>query len=268
MMLKETKVLSIINYKGGTGKTTVTFNFARELSQRGYKVLLIDLDGQGNLTKFSNIAKNNDIDTLKETISTSMLNIIRNEEVNIPIYKTYIDTLDIVPCNINMADTKAEITMALARETILKRVVEKIKALKFYDYIIIDNAPSIEIDFINSLVCSDELIIISSPDTFSAEGISNLLKKYILIKNHFNKNLSIAGILINNADLRTNFTKDMIKVITNHFKDIKVFDTIIPSSIKVKEATAMNSAIGDYDKDNKVTLAFSFFTEEYLKYQI
>lgn len=264
MKLKETKTISIINYKGGTGKTTVTFNFARELTKRGYKVLLIDLDGQGNLTKFANVANNNDIDTIEETISTSMLNVIRNEELNIPIYKTYIDALDIIPCNIKMADTKAEITMALARETILKRVVDKIKVLNFYDYILIDNAPSIEIDFINSLASSDELIIISSPDTFSAEGISNLLKKYILIKNHFNKSLNIAGILINNADLRTNFTKDMIKVITNHFKDIKVFSTVISSSIKIKEATAMNKAICDYDKENKVAQAFSFFTEEYL----
>ena len=134
MKLQETKTISIINYKGGTGKTTVTFNFARELTKRGYKVLLIDLDGQGNLTKLANIANNNDIDTLQETISTSMLNIIRNEEVKIPLYKTYIDELDIIPCNIQMADTKAEITMALSRETILKRVINKIKALEFYDY--------------------------------------------------------------------------------------------------------------------------------------
>ena len=134
-----------------------------------------------------------------------------------------------------MADTKAEITMALARETILKRVINKIKALEFYDYIVIDNAPSIEIDFINSLVSSDELVIISSSDTFSAEGISNLLKKYILIKNHFNAKLKISGILINNADLRTNFTKDMIKIITNHFKDINVFSTVIPASAVVAD---------------------------------
>ena len=264
MKLQKTKTISIINYKGGTGKTTVTFNFARELTKRGYKVLLIDLDGQGNLTKLANIANNNDIDTLQETISTSMLNIIRNEEVKIPLYKTYIDELDIIPCNIQMADTKAEITMALSRETILKRVINKIKALEFYDYILIDNAPSIEIDFINSLVGSDELVIISSSDTFSAEGIYNLLKKYMLIKNHFNEKLKISGILINNADLRTNFTKDMIKIITNHFKDINVFSNIIPASIKVKEATAMNKAIYDYDKDNKVSIAFSSFTDEYL----
>lgn len=262
--MKRAKIMSVVNYKGGTGKTTVTYNFAKELVDRKNKVLLIDLDGQGNLSKLSGIT--NDVDSLKDTVASMLRDIIyAKSEVNLSIYKTNVDGIDIIPCNVLMADTKTELMLAMSRETALYRLLEGIKELNYYDYILIDNAPSVEIDFINSLVASDEILIIASPDTFSTEGTYNLLKKYELVKKHFNKELKIAGILINNADLRTKFTKDMVEIIKRHWQDIYVFNEVIGSSIKVREATAMQMPISTYDKNNKVAISFSLFTDEYLK---
>lgn len=255
------KIISVVNYKGGTGKTTVTFNFARELSEK-YKVLLIDFDGQGNLSKISNVCK--DVDLLDKTIASDLQQLIRSDEVNINVYKTDNKNIDILPCNMHMADVKVEMLMTLSRETILKRFLHKIKELRYYDYVLIDNAPSVEIDFINSLSAADEMLIVAAPDTFSTEGIYNLLKKYEIVKKYFNKNIKISGILLNNVDLRTNFSKDMINLIKKHWSDINVFNTIIPSSIKVKEAQAMQKAVKEYEPQNKVAIAFSSFTDEYL----
>ena len=261
--MKKTQTIAVVNYKGGTGKTTTALNFGAELAEKGYKVLLIDFDGQGNLTKAATGEKN--VDRIKETITTSLNQIMKGNKVTLPITKTYKENLDIIPCNVTMADTKVGLILAMARETILKRTLEDVKNKGDYDYILIDNAPSVEIDFINSLVAADEVLIVSSPDTFSCEGIQNLLVKYLSVKKYFNHDLEISGILINNVDMRNNFTKDMIKVIKKYFEDLKIFKTHIPRSIRVNESQAESRAVGDYEKKNKVAKAFTDFTNEYLE---
>ncbi|MDY2960001.1 MAG: ParA family protein [Hornefia sp.] len=260
------KVIAVVNHKGGVGKTTVTLNFGAELAERGYKVLLIDFDMQGNLTKGIGIGN---CDKLKDTIASAMDQIMcgENGKCNIKIYPTDISgNLDIVPCNVSMADTKLKLQLAMARETVLKKVISNIEKKYAYDYIIIDNAPTIEIDFQNSLVASDEVLIVTNPDIFSTEGMVSLLREYTKVRTYFNKTrLKIAGILINNADGRTNFTKDMIKAVKSTWGDLKVFDTIIPQSVRVKESQANQISIKGYEKKNKVAIAFSSFTDEYLR---
>lgn len=260
------KVISVVNHKGGVGKTTVTFNFGAELVHRRYKVLLIDFDMQGNLTKGAGI-KNGD--KLKDTIAHSMDLIIDGNTCEPGILNTGIENLDIVPCNVSMADTKLKLQLAMARELVLDKVIKNIKRKYDYDYILIDNAPTIELDFQNSLVASDEVLIVTNPDIFSTEGMASLLREYTKIRMYFNKeNLKIAGILINNADGRTNFTRDMIKAVKTIWKDnMNVFDTIIPQSVRVKESQASHQPIRRYDKNNKVALGFSSFTDEYLSLQ-
>lgn len=260
----KTKTISVVNHKGGVGKTTVTLNFASELAERGYKVLLIDFDMQGNLTKASGIINP---DKIVETIALSMDKIIDgNPCINTKIFKTSIsNNLDIVPCNVSLADTKLKLQLTIARETVLKRVICSIKRNYEYDFIIIDNAPTIEIDFQNSLVASDEVLIVTNPDVFSSAGMVSLLREYSKVKTYFSDDLKIAGVLLNNVDSRTNFTKGMVDVVKNNWKELRVFETVIPSSIKVKESQAMKLPIKTVDKNNKVAAAFSSFTEEYLK---
>ena len=258
------RIISIVNHKGGVGKTTTTLNFGAELADRGYKVLLIDFDMQGNLTKASGLVNP---DKITETIALSMDKIIDGQPcIDTKVFKTGISkNLDIIPCNVSMADTKLKLQLTIARETVLKRVICSVKKKYNYDYILIDNAPTIEIDFQNSLVASDEVLIVTNPDVFSSAGMVSLLREYSKVKTYFSDSLKVAGVLLNNVDSRTNFTKGMVEVIKNKWKELKVFETVIPSSIKVKESQAMKLPIKTVDKNNKVAIAFSSFTDEYLK---
>ena len=259
------KIVSVVNHKGGVGKTTITINLGAELAERGNKVLLIDLDSQGNLTKATGIDVHRTGDNLY-TVASALNGIMKGKEID-PlkyIYRTNIsDNLDVVPCCIDMADTKIALNIAMARETMIKLFIEEIVKSKNYDYVLIDNAPSIEVDFQNSLVASDEVLIITEADEFSTDGMESLLKQLGKIKSFFNPKLEVAGVLINKADCRTNLCKDMIGIIRELFGKLKVFNTVIPASVKLKESQIMKVSIKTYDKDNAVAKAISSFTDEF-----
>ncbi len=259
------KIISVVNHKGGVGKTTITMNLGAELAERGNKVLLIDLDSQGNLTKATGIKIRKDNNAVY-TIAAALNAVMKGEKINPEdyIYKSGINSnLEVIPCCIDMADTKIALNIAMARETMLKLFIDDIAEVKQYDYILIDNAPSIEVDFQNSLVASDEVLIITEADEFSTDGMESLLNQLAKIKSFFNPRLSVAGVLINKADVRTNLCKDMIGVIRELFGKLRVFDTVIPASVKLKESQIMKVSIKTYDKDNAVAKAISSFTDEF-----
>lgn len=270
------KVISVVNHKGGVGKTTTTFNFAAELAKRGNRVLLIDFDMQGNLSSAFGLSEE-EIEALN--ISNLIDQKISNngsweERLDVGLYsKAFHEDflpVDIVPCGIDMANTLLKLNSMMARELYLKMVLDEItsetcKYGKEYDYCIIDCAPSVMIDFQNTLVASDEVLIVANPDTFSTSGMTSLLREYGNVAKYFNHNLKIAGVLINNADNKTVFTKTMISMIKDVWKDLNVFETIIPSSIRVKESLLAHLPICVYEPQNPVSAAFSSFTDEYLK---
>ena len=260
-----TKVITISNQKGGVGKTTTSLNFAMELGNRGHKVLLIDFDSQGNLSRASGAFKGENIDLLEDTIATSINNMINDKDFVLSIYKTENKNVDIIPCNISMAQTKMMLSLALARESMMKKIVERIKSLETYNYIIIDSAPSLDIDLINCFVASDEVLITATPDTFSLSGTKALIDSINKVKNNLNSNLKIAGVLVTQVDRRTNFAKDMVCTLRDIWGDeINIYDTEIPISVKVKESQAVGMPISEYEKNNKVAVAYSSFTDEYL----
>ena len=259
------KIISVVNHKGGVGKTTITMNLGAELADRGNKVLLIDLDSQGNLTKATGIKIRKDNNAVY-TIASALNAVMKGEKINPEdyIYRSGINSnLEVIPCCIDMADTKIALNIAMARETMLKLFIDDITEVKQYDYILIDNAPSIEVDFQNSLVASDEVLIITEADEFSTDGMESLLNQLAKIKSFFNPRLSVAGVLINKADVRTNLCKDMINVIRELFGKLRVFDTVIPASVKLKESQIMKVSIKTYDKENAVAKAISSFTDEF-----
>ena len=250
------KVISIINYKGGVGKTTVTFNLGTELAKAGKNTLIIDFDGQGNLTKFAGIEKET---AIKENIVDVLNSIMANQELlNDPIYKVR-DNLDIITCDIRKEYWSMNAMSAMGREKLLKKYILTLKEKHNYDYILIDNAPSVNLDFQNALVASDEYLIITEPEVASSDGIFTINKVIEQI------NLKAAGVIINKVQEKTNFHKLMNEVIKVSWgEDVYIFNTLIPKAIAIPESEFESLSIGDYSPKSKAAIAFKKLSEELL----
>lgn len=266
------ETIAIVNHKGGVGKTTTALNFGAELALRGKSVLLVDFDAQGNLTKATGINGSITVDKIENTIASALEEIVRGQgcgKVVIPIQSTsYQGVLNIVPSNIQLAYAVQRLNLSMARETYLGRLLEPVSESGAYDYCIIDTAPSIGIDFQNALVASDRILIVLSPDVFSTEGMAGLINEYNNVKELFNHELEIAGVLINNYDSRTVFSREMVSIIKDVWSDVRVFDTVVPKSIRVQESQAMHQSIREYCKGNAAGVAFSNFTNEFLSMEV
>lgn len=255
------KIISIVNHKGGVGKTTVTENFAVELAKRGNRVLLVDLDSQGNLSKACGI-KN-----AQYTIGNMLESAMEEKEIDAGLYacRTGIhQNIDIIPCSIGFANTKLKLNLFVARERVLKCALQEVLAQREYDFVLIDNAPSIDVDFQNSLVASDELLIVTEAEEFSVDGMMSLIAEYKKIKKYYNAGLKLAGVVINKVDARTTISKEMVSYIKKVFNDFYVFENVIPMSVKVRESQALRVSLDEHAKDSKVNTGFASFAEEYL----
>ena len=259
------KVIAVANQKGGVGKTTTTLNMGAGLMLKGKRVLMVDFDQQANLTLNCGIR---DFDDLKESIATAMEAVIDDETEIMPQIFRYRDSdgiakVDFIPSNIEMAKINLELVQVMAREFVLKKLLEPLK--NRYEYILIDCAPSLSVDLINALVAADEVLIVMTPGKFSTSGTEQLIKSINKTKKNLNENLEIAGVLFNRVDRRNNFTKDIIESMRNTWgKDIRIFDTEIPNSIRIDESQSMGEYIAEYEPDNKVAKAYEAFIEEYL----
>lgn len=256
------KVISIINFKGGVGKSTVTYNLGAELSEKGYNTLLIDFDGQGNLTKFTGIGNSN----IKSNIITVLNKIITGENIKEhPIYKVS-ENLDVVPCDIQKESWSNRALSVLARETLLKRYIDILNESYEYDFILIDNAPSVNLDFQNSLVASDYYMIVTEPEIASADGIDTIFNIICQIKKYFNEKLLPAGIVINKTEARTNLHSLMGDIIKKLWRDnIYVFKSHIPKSIIAGESEFLAVSIKKHAPKSKIAEAFSNLSDEFLE---
>lgn len=262
---KMCKVIAVANQKGGVGKTTTTLNMGAGLMLKGKRVLMVDFDQQANLTLNCGVR---DFDDLKESIATAMEAVIDDETEVMPQIFEYrnsggIARVDFIPSNIEMAKINLELVQVMAREFVLKKLLEPLKDR--YEYILIDCAPSLSVDLINALVAADEVLIVMTPGKFSTSGTEQLIKSINKTKRNLNANLEIAGVLFNRVDRRNNFTKDIIESMRRTWgKDIRIFDTEIPNSIRIDESQSMGEYIAEYEPDNKVAKAYEAFVEEYL----
>lgn len=277
------KVISVVNHKGGVGKTTTAFNFAAELARRGNSVLLIDFDMQGNLGNAFGVNEDEMsgyyISDLIETLIERQrgLDPVKEDAINIRIQERNFGdyTLGLIPCDDRMADNLLRLNAMMAREQYLKMALDAIecetaKYGKRYDYCIVDCAPSIMVDFQNALVASDELLIVANPDIFSTSGMRSLLREYKNVARFFNPNLHIAGVLINGVDTRTTFSRAMASQIKDSWEALNVYDAVIPATIRVKESVLAHLPVREYvlqekEPNNPAAKGFSDFTEEYLK---
>lgn len=253
------KIIAIANQKGGTGKTTTTLNFGAELAKKGYRVLLVDFDHQANLTLYCGIS---DFDEIDNTIADYMKIVMEGDTPEVKPRK-YRNNIEFIASNVKLAKTNLELIQVMAREFVLKNLLEPLK--EKYDYIFIDCAPSLSVDLINALTAADQILIVSNPAKFSASGTEELIKSILKVKKNLNKDLEISGVILNRVDRRNNFTKDMIEAMNESWgKHIKIFNTEIPLSIRVDESQAMGQPLCEYDPKNKLAAAYKAVVDEYL----
>lgn len=248
------KIISVCNQKGGTGKTTTVVNLAAALAQQGKRVLIIDVDPQGNATSGVGVNKSE----LRHTIYEMLLNRAHPQEI---ILKDVYPNLDIIPCNINLTGAEIELVGAIARETRLKNGLAQVQ--HHYDYIFTDSPPSLGLLTLNALVACHSVIIPIQCEFYALEGVSQLLNTLNLIREGLNPSLAIEGVLLTMADYRTNLTNEVITEIRSYFKD-KVYDTIIPRNIRLSEAPSHGKPITLYDNNSIGAVRYSELAQEVL----
>lgn len=234
------KIIAVCNQKGGTGKTTSAINITAYLALAGKKILLVDLDPQANATSGSGINKHN--------IKKSTYHIVLEElDLKAILQPTAINGFYLAPSNLDLTGAEVELVSALGREYRLKRALslEKVN----FDFIIIDSPPSLGLLTINALCAADSVLIPVQCEYYALEGITQLINTINLVKNNLNPNLEIEGVLLTMADFRTNLTKEIIQEVRNYFKE-KVYNTVIPRSIRLTEAPGFGKPIPLYDKDS------------------
>ncbi|HBG61170.1 MAG: sporulation initiation inhibitor Soj [Omnitrophica WOR_2 bacterium GWF2_38_59] len=248
------KIISICNQKGGTGKTTTTVNLSSSLAELGKKILIVDSDPQGNATSGVGINKNE----LEISVYDLLLSKVTTKDV---IIHTVFPNLDIIPCNINLTGAEIELVGAFSRETRLKRALDEIK--DEYDFVFIDSPPSLGLLTLNSLVASDSIMIPIQCEFYALEGVSQLVKTIRLIKESLNPRLMVEGVLLTMADYRTNLTAEVIGEIKEYFKE-KVYKTVIPRNIRLSEAPSHGKPINYYEKTSVGAIKYMDLAKELL----
>ncbi|MFI3214977.1 MAG: ParA family protein [Eubacteriales bacterium] len=257
------KVIAIINEKGGTGKSTTSTTLAYLIAKEKKKVLVIDFDGQGHSSLICGVNPNQ----AKMTISTLLNKVILDEALPAPteyIYKNE-NGVDIIPANSNLFVLERNLCNVNFRETKLKVIVDPLREL--YDYIIIDCMPQIGTPMINVMMCSDSILIPTQAELLSAQGLSELLKHYKSIRTNSNHKLKIEGILVTMDSPKTMLSAQVNQMLNDTFgNSMRIFNTKIPRSIKVAEAQAYQKTICEYMPNNPAAIAYENFAKELLHY--
>ncbi|WP_165007397.1 MULTISPECIES: ParA family protein [unclassified Enterococcus] len=246
------QIISVANQKGGVGKTTTTVNLGACLASLGKKVLLVDMDAQGNATSGVGIRK--------PDVSQDIYDVLVNE---LPIAEATLVTehenLSIVPATLQLAGAEIELTSMMARESRLKGSLAEIKDQ--YDYILIDCPPSLGHLTINSFTASDSILIPVQCEYYALEGLSQLLNTVRLVQKHFNPELEIEGVLLTMYDARTNLGNEVVEEVRKYFRE-KVYETIIPRNIRLSEAPSHGKPIIDYDPRSRGAEVYQALAKE------
>ena len=237
----QTKVMAIINQKGGVGKSTTAINLSAALGQLGKQVLLVDLDPQGNSSSGLGIEKSQ----VHNCVYDVLLNDVAIEDVIIPDVG---EGLDLVPATINLAGAEVELVSEMARENRLKDAVGSLRGK--YDYVFIDCPPSLGLLTVNALVAADKLLIPIQCEFYALEGVTKLLDSMKRVKTRLNPTLDIFGVLLTMYDGRTTLSRQVVEEVRSYFGKT-VFTTLIPRTVKVSEAPSFGQPITQYDPSGK-----------------
>ena len=255
------KVIALVNQKGGVGKTMTASSLGIGLAEQGKKVALIDCDPQGSLTASLGFPPP---DTIPINLSTLLTKVLEEKPIseNEGILK-HSEGVDLIPANVELSATEVSLVNAKNRESALKKYVNQIKTK--YEYIILDCMPSLGMITINCLTAADSVIIPTQTHFLSIKGLEQLLKTVNMVKRQFNPNLNIDGILLTMVDTRTNFANDIAKLLRDTYgNNLKIFKNEIPYSIRAAETSAMGKSIYLHAAKGKVSQAYQGFVKEVL----
>jgi len=253
---KHARVLAIVNQKGGVGKSTTAVNLSACLAESRKKVLLIDLDPQGNTTSGVGLSKGR-----REFCVYHV--IIGTKDIRELIEPAAVPNLFVVPSTIELAGAEIELVSAFSREHKLETAIEPLKSE--YDYIIVDCPPSLGLLTVNALTAADELIIPIQCEYYALEGLSKLLDSIRLVKTHLNPGLEIDGVLMTMYDGRTRLSQQVVDEVIAFFQD-KVYKTIIPRTVRLSEAPGYGQPISVYDAACRGAEAYKKFAKEVIKH--
>lgn len=248
----QTKVMAIINQKGGVGKSTTAINLSAALGEMGKQVLLIDLDPQGNSSSGLGIEKNE----VERCIYDVLLNDVSIEDVIIP---DICEGLDVAPATINLAGAEVELVSEMARENRLKDAVGGMRGK--YDYIFIDCPPSLGLLTVNALVAADKLLIPIQCEFYALEGVTKLLDSMKRVKTRLNPTLDIFGVLLTMYDGRTTLSRQVVDEVRRYFGKT-VFETLVPRTVKLSEAPSFGQPITQYDPTGKGSQSYNDLAKE------
>ena len=249
------KAIAIFNQKGGVGKTTTNINLSACLAMRGKKVLVMDIDPQGNTTSGLGISKKNLEYTSYELLVDDKLNPLNT------VLRTGTENLDIIPASVDLAGAEIELVQLEGREKRLKNAIEKL--IKYYDYIFIDCPPSLGLLTVNSLTAVDSVLIPIQCEFYALEGVSQLVSTVKLVQKSLNPKLEIEGVILSMFDGRTNLSIQVVEEVKKYFGE-KLYTTVIPRNVRLAEAPSYGLPITSYDPRSKGAKAYQAFAEEFL----
>ena len=250
------KAIAIFNQKGGVGKTTTNINLAACLANKGKKVLLLDIDPQGNTTS--------GLGSDKRNMEYSTYDLLIEKDFNTPkaIIKTGTEGLDLIPASVSLSGAEVELVNVKGREKRLKKAMDKVK--KKYDYIFIDCPPSLGLLTVNSLTAVDSVLIPIQCEFYALEGVAQLMNTIEIVKKNLNSKLEIEGVILSMFDGRTNLSIQVVEEVKKYFGR-KVYTTVIPRNVRLAEAPSYGLPIVEYDPRSTGAEAYREFAEEFLK---
>jgi chromosome partitioning protein len=250
------KAIAIFNQKGGVGKTNTNINLAACLAMKGKKVLILDIDPQGNTTSGIGVSKRN----LKNTVYNILID--KNYDPRKAIMHTSTENLDLIPASVDLAGAEVELVQIEEREKTLKIGLDKVR--DDYDYIFIDCPPSLGLLTINSLTAVDSVLIPIQCEFYALEGVSQLVSTIELVKKSLNPKLEIQGVVLSMFDGRTNLSIAVVQEVKKYFGD-KVYSTVIPRNVRLAEAPSFGLPIIKYDPKSRGAEAYRDFADEFLE---
>jgi len=250
------KAIAIFNQKGGVGKTTTNINLAACLALKGKKVLVIDIDPQGNTTSGLGISKKN----LPATSYDLFLE--KGIDPYTTIYNTKVHNMDIIPASVDLSGAEIALVEIEGRERRLKAAIDTVRSN--YDYIFVDCPPSLSLLTINALTAVDAVLIPIQCEFYALEGVSQLVNTIELVRKRFNPNLSIQGVILSMFDGRANLSIQVADEVKRFFGN-KMYSTVIPRNVRLAEAPGYGLPITSYDPRSKGARAYMAFADEFLK---